>query len=355
MTLERPHARTRLRESPPPEISEAPIFTGPTGIYVADTCSPLRDAGRTGDIGLWAYGRGSYPGQAMDPDVLPQLKSVGSWEMTADQDWGLDWHRNEGIEFTCLTAGSAAFSCEAEEFDLTAGHISITRPWQLHRVGRPGITSSTLTWFILDVDVRRPNEEWNWPSWLPIPTSDLNRLTELLSHNERPVWRASKSLLAAVDTLQRTLKREASQPMARIATSIAEVFIELGDLLESQEPVLDPYLSSTERTVNLFLRRLDERISEPWTIDQMAAECGLGRTRFGHYCRQMTNVSPLEYLQSLRVERAKALLLETDLRVADIAQMCGFQSSQYFSTIFRRYTSQPPAQLRRRSRAQLGV
>lgn len=349
MTLESLDVQTPLNGSRPVEASDTPVFTGPTEVFVADTCAPLRDAGRTGDIGLWAYGRGSYPGLEMDPDVLPQLKSVGSWEMTADQSWGLDWHRNEGIEFTCITAGSVPFSCEAEEFDLTAGHISITRPWQLHRVGRPAITSSTLTWFILDVDVRRPNEEWNWPSWLPIPAADLDRMTELLSHNERPVWRASKSLLTAVAALQRTLKREDSQPMARIATSISEVFIELRDLLESQEPVLDPYLSSTERTVRLFLRQLDERISEPWTIDQMALECGLGRTRFNYYCKQIMNASPLEYLQSRRIERAKSLLVSTDFRIVDIAHMCGFQSSQYFSTIFRRYTSEPPAQLRKRS------
>ncbi|WP_210508926.1 AraC family transcriptional regulator [Naasia sp. SYSU D00057] len=328
-------------------VAEAPRFIGPGGTFVADTCAPLRDAGDSGDIGLWAYGRGTYPGEPIPPEILPQLKSVGGWEITSDQDWGLDWHRNEGIEFTCVSAGSIPFSCENEEFDLTAGHITVTRPWQLHRVGRPNVSSSTLTWFIVDVDVRRPNQEWVWPSWLPIPAPDLARLTELLSLNERPVWRASKTLLAAVDTLERTLRGQVSQPMARIATSIAEIFIELGDLLEQQEPILDPYLSSTERTVSLFLQRLRERTQEQWSVDRMAEECGLGRTRFVHYCKKMVNLTPLEYLSLLRVEQAKHLLTTTDLLVSDVAQLCGFQSSQYFSTSFRRATGMQPAQLRR--------
>jgi AraC-like DNA-binding protein len=322
-------------------------FAGPDGTFVADTCAPLRDAGASGQIGLWAYGRGTYPGLEMDPDVLPQLKNVGMWEATTDQEWGLDWHRNEGIEITCLTAGEVPFSCEDEEYELTAGHITITRPWQLHRVGRPNVSSSTLTWLILDVEVRRPNQDWVWPNWLPIPPADLDRLTELLSHNEIPVWRAGKGLLAAFDTLQRTLRREASQPMARIATGVAEIFIELRDLLEQQEPVLNPYLSSTERTVKLFLQSLRERLDEPWTIEEMAAECGLGRTRFVHYCRQLVNVSPLEYLMTLRVEKGRALLAASDLRIGDIAQLCGFQSSQYFSTVFRKHTQLQPAQWRR--------
>ena len=329
-----------------PPVSVA-TFAGPDETFVADTCAPLRDAGASGQIGLWAYGRGTYPGQPMDPDVLPQLKNVGMWETTTDQEWGLDWHRNEGIEITCVTAGGLPFSCEDDDYDLSAGHITITRPWQLHRVGRPNVSTSTLTWLILDVEVRRPNQEWVWPNWLPIPPSDLDRLTELLSHNEIPVWRAGKGLLAAFDTLQRTLRREASQPMARIATSVAEIFIELRDLLEQQQPVLNPYLSSTERTVKLFLEGLKERLDEPWTIEDMAAECGLGRTRFVHYCRQLANVSPLEYLSALRVEKGKALLAQTDLRVGDIAQLCGFSSSQYFSTVFRKHTQQQPAQWRR--------
>jgi AraC-like DNA-binding protein len=327
-------------------LTDVATFTGPTETFLADTCSPLRDAGRDGAIGLWAYGRGSYPGEPMDPLVLPQLKNVGMWEVTSDQNWGLDWHRNEGIEFTCISAGRLPFSCEGEEYNLGADFITVTRPWQLHRVGRPSVTSSTLTWFILDVEVRRPNQDWVWPEWLPIPAADLRRMTELLSHSEHPVWKASKGLLGAVATLQRTLRNEASQPMARIATSIAEIFIELRDVLEQQQPALDPYLSSTERTVELFLRRLPERISETWTIEEMASQCGLGRTRFVHYCRQMTNVSPLEYLTGLRVQRARQLLIGTDLRVAEIGFMCGFQSSQYFSTAFRRHTGMQPAQLR---------
>ncbi|WP_106815023.1 helix-turn-helix domain-containing protein [Microbacterium timonense] len=322
-------------------------FVSPYGTFVADTCAPLRDAGESGEIGLWAYGRGTYPGEPMPADILPQLKNVGTWEVTSDQPWGLDWHRNEGIEFTCVSAGSVPFSCEREDFDLKAGYITITRPWQLHRVGRPNVSSSRLTWFILDVDVRRPNQDWTWPSWLPIPAPDLARLTELLSLNERPVWRASKSLLAAVDNLERTLHGERSQPMARLATSVAEIFIELSDLLEQHEPVLDPYLSSTERTVRLFLERLKERTQEPWSVNRMAEECGLGRTRFVHYCKQMVNLTPLEYLNLLRVEQAKHLLTTTDLLVSDIAQLCGFQSSQYFSTSFRRATGTQPAQLRR--------
>lgn len=325
---------------------DPPRFEGEQDNFVADTCAPLREAGDAGEIGLWAHGRAAYPGKRIENDVLPQLSSVGLWETNDHLDWGLAWHRNEGIEVTVVTAGSLKFSCEDDDFDLAPGHVTITRPWQLHRVGRPNLSPSTLTWFILDVEVRRPNQEWSWPDWLPIPRADLARLTELLRHNERPVWVATKELLTAVGALQRTLRLELSQPMARIGTSVAEIFIELLDLLEDQQPILDPYLSYTERTVRMYLSQLADRLDEPLSVEQMAFECGLGRTRFVHYCKLATNASPLEFVARLRLARATELLGSTRYKIADIAAMCGYQSGQYFSTVFKKHHRVSPAAFR---------
>lgn len=330
----------------PDALPEDVTYIAPRAVYHPDTCAPLRAAGDSGAIGLWAFGRGTYPGTPIDPDVLPQLRSAGLWEITGEQNWGLGWHRNEGIEITCVTGGRVGFACEETAYDLPAGTITVTRPWQRHRVGLPTVGPSTLCWFILDVGVRRPNQEWIWPEWLPIPQPDLARLTELLRHNEHPVWRASKAVLSAVDRLERTLRGEVSRPIARIATCISEIFIEIGDLLEQQQPELDAYLSSTERTVALFLQGLADRVDEPWTVDDMAHECGLGRTRFVHYCKQAVNLPPLEYLNQLRIAKATELLQGTDLRITDVAARSGFSSSQYFSTVFRRYTGLRPGAVR---------
>lgn len=336
------------------EIGQA-TFHSPSGTFRADTCEPLRGAAERGAIDLWAYGRGTYPGTRLQGGVMPGLQSVGLWEADTNQDWGLDWHRNEGIEITCVTGGKTSFSCDEQEYELASGSVTITRPWQLHRIGRPDIAASSLCWFIIDLGVRRPNQDWTWPAWLPIPADDLARLTELLRHDECPVWRATRDVTRAVQRLERALKGEASQPLARIALCVSEILIEMVDLLEQQRKAPNPYLSSTERMVELFLTTLRDRLDKPWTVDAMAAACGLGRTRFIHYCRQVVNVSPLEYLTALRVEEAARLLGSGNLKVSEVAVRCGFQSSQYFSTVFRRRFGCPPRDVRASSRAGAGT
>ena len=75
----------------------------------------------------------------------------------------------------------------------------------------------------------------------------------------------------------------------------------------------------------------------------MARYCQVGVTSFIHYCKHLKNMTPLQYLTQLRLEKAVKLLLEKpEMKVINIAFECGFNSSQYFATVFRsRYKCTP--------------
>ena len=77
------------------------------------------------------------------------IRTVGRWDARHDQRWGLDWHRNEGIELTLLSRGRLAFATDAGEQVLRPGDLTVTRPWQRHRVGAPFVTPGRLHWLIL--------------------------------------------------------------------------------------------------------------------------------------------------------------------------------------------------------------
>lgn len=319
---------------------------GPT-TYAADTCSPLRDAAEAGAIELAALSRGAYPGDPLADDALPGLRSAGTWNASADQDWGLDWHRNEGLELTFLARGRLEFACDGERYRLEPGDLTITRPWQPHRVGAPHVTASRLTWLIVDLDVRRPNQPWRWPDWVLVPPRELTALTRRLRQNEQPVWRAGDEVARIFDRLSTALERRASRDVTRVALLTNEILLAIEELLDAVDAPLDATLSSSRRAVELFLSELPGRLDEWWTLEAMAAECGLGRSRFVHYCRQLTNASPLEYLLRLRLRAACEWLAgRPDLRITDVALGCGFHSSQYFATVFRREVGCSPSEYR---------
>ena len=324
--------------------ARAPLFHEIATTHRADTCDALVAAAGVGEVRLVALARGAYPGQPFPGKVLPQVSSIGYWDALHDQSWGLAEHRNEGIEITYLDNGRLGFVVDGRSHPLAPGHLTITRPWQPHSVGSPQVTASRLYWLILDVGVRQPHRAWVWPPWLVLSRKDLRDLTSLLRENEHPVWPGTPEIgrcFAALGHLVESATAGAP-PASRLALLINELLVCVLELLRTHDPPRQASLTLGERGVSMFLDQLDKLLDEPWTLEAMAAQAGLKRTRFAHHCRKLTNVAPMAYLQHLRVARAKRLLTADRQNITAIALDCGFASSAYFSSVFRACTGCSP-------------
>jgi transcriptional regulator, AraC family len=60
-----------------------------------------------------------------------------------------------------------------------------------------------------------------------------------------------------------------------------------------------------------------------------------------------------EYLTQVRLEHARQLLKGYDLKIKDIAAICGFMDSNYFCRLFRKHTERSPSEYRRQYHSQL--
>ncbi len=316
--------------------------------YRADTCTELIAAREAGKVEFRALARGSYPGRRLPAGVLPQVSTVGYWDAAHDQTWGLAEHRNEGIEITYLANGRLGFRVDGTVYPLGPGDLTITRPWQPHSVGDPLVASSRLYWLILDVGVRQPHQAWRWPSWLVLSNADLRDLTDLLRGNEHPVWAGTPEIDRCFAELGRLLDAAQSgePPATRLALAINELLVCVHELLRAHNPPRKSGLTLGERSVAMFLEYLRGRLADPWTLDAMAERTGLGRTRFAHHCRKLTNLAPMALLQHLRVEAAKSLLTNTADSITSVALDCGFGSSAYFSSVFHSVVHCTPREFR---------
>ena len=81
----------------------------------------------------------------------------------------------------------------------------------------------------------------------------------------------------------------------------------------------------------------------------MAKSSGVGLTRFTFHCRKLTNLTPMKYLMLKRIEFAKIILLEQlNISIADVAYLCGFSTSQYFATMFKKQEKCTPVAFRKK-------
>ncbi len=168
------------------------VFEDAGRIFRADTCEPLKAAIKREDVGFQGWARGNYPGTLLPPRVLPGICSVGVWDARAQQSWGLGEHCNEGLEITYLSRGSLAFSADDRDYILRDGDVTVTRPWQIHEVGDPFISASRLGWIIIDLNVRRPNQDWRWPDWILLSEAERRRLAHIIQNTDQTMWNGAE-------------------------------------------------------------------------------------------------------------------------------------------------------------------
>ena len=91
---------------------------------------------------------------------------------------------------------------------------------------------------------------------------------------------------------------------------------------------------------------VDARYSEPLDVGQMADAAGLSRAHFSREFRRAFGESPRAYLLTRRLERAAALLRNTDRTVAEVCFSVGWSSLGSFTTSFTRTFGRSPVAYR---------
>ncbi len=91
---------------------------------------------------------------------------------------------------------------------------------------------------------------------------------------------------------------------------------------------------------------IDEHYTEDLTISAMAELCELSETHFRRCFLAAFGMSPIAYRTSLRIERAKALLIGTYRSIGEISAMTGFSDISFFSRFFTRHTGLTPSLFR---------
>lgn len=78
------------------------------------------------------------------------------------------------------------------------------------------------------------------------------------------------------------------------------------------------------------------------SIEYYADYCHLSTGRFYHIFKAATGVTPVEYINKIRIEKAKEILCHTNSTVSETAELTGFSDQNYFGRVFKRYVGTSP-------------
>ncbi len=129
-----------------------------------------------------------------------------------------------------------------------------------------------------------------------------------------------------------------------LAASIADQFMHdrIRDQHDRQRMSLPARLGVRHPKLLAVIELMEKNLEEPLNRTDLAREAGLSTRQLERLFRKYLARSPARYYLELRLDRARLLLLQTNMSIIDVALACGFVSASHFSKCYRDFFGRTP-------------
>ncbi len=244
---------------------------------------------------------------------------------------GLSSHRHPGaVEICYLERGRQTYRLEGRDYNLVGGDLFVVPPGKVHDTGGRPEDCGILYWLILKIP--RPDT-----SLLSLCSADTAIVRRRLLRIPRPQFVGRPVLKYMLNRLFELYDRPKDD-----LRSIAIKYELLGVLLE----IIHCAHNDQPRQCSKAISRVVEKISGcpqgDFSLQGLADVARLSLSRFKVKFKSEMGIAPREFILRAKVQEAKKALIEGQLSVTEIAIDLGFSSSQYFATVFKRFSQQTP-------------
>jgi AraC family transcriptional regulator len=126
---------------------------------------------------------------------------------------------------------------------------------------------------------------------------------------------------------------------------VSQLFVKAGTSLRRDAPVVLP-----KWRVSRVREYVDANLDRDISLENLADAAGLSRRHFVRSFRQELGATPHKWLMERRLDEAKALLTNSEMRLCDIAASCGFSSQSHLTSALKKDAGITPLRWRQRYR-----
>jgi transcriptional regulator GlxA family with amidase domain len=146
---------------------------------------------------------------------------------------------------------------------------------------------------------------------------------------------------ASADMMLNTVALQHGQ---ELATQVADQFMHerIRDQSDHQRMSLRARLGVRHPKLLSIISTMEQNLEEPLSRGQLAKAAGLSTRQLERLFRKYLGRSPARYYLELRLNRARLLLVQTEMSVIDVALACGFVSASHFSKCYRDFFGRTP-------------
>lgn len=247
-----------------------------------------------------------------------------------------------GVKIFYILDGKFHWNIHNNEHTLFPGDVALMLPGQ--EIGSSSGVLEIGSFSFLHINAcLQGTDEIILDKWGRLSCNELITMSRILFLNSPVVITKINEAGKILKSIQQELCNQEVGYYSSVNNHIDELFILLTRHLTRQ--------TNPGRDFPKTFMKLDEAlrqdISHQWTVDEMAALVGLGNTLFNDKVKSYTGLTPLNYLINIRITEATKLLKRSHTSIINIALDTGFNSSQHFSTTFKKLTGFAPGEFRK--------
>ncbi len=146
---------------------------------------------------------------------------------------------------------------------------------------------------------------------------------------------------ASIDLMLRLVARDQGEELAN-AVADQLVYSSIRTDQDQQRLSIPTRIGVRHPKLSTVIQRMEAHIEEPISPAILARQVGLSTRQLERLFRRYLNRSPKRYYMELRLERARKLLMQTDMSVINVGLACGFTSPSHFSKCYRSHYDTTP-------------
>lgn len=258
---------------------------------------------------------------------IPGIRTFGKQNVhNAIPPLALHYHENT-FEFSLVSEGIFSFSTSNSTFKIYGGDVFISYPNEIHSTTDNPLTSGEFYWFQLDAS--------DCDNLLFLKNDAAAHLIQRLQNIRHHVVNiGSKQMnLHIINTFKPAFS--INDPHI-IASGLTQFLYQLVFLAEKTQFHLTPDIGNV-------LSYILENITQNLSLDELATQCLLSTSQFKQKFKNQVGVSPRNFINQQKIETAKSMLAE-GVSITDVAMQLGFDTSSYFSVVFKKYTTYTPSE-----------
>lgn len=278
---------------------------------------------------LWTPGKKIVPEERLG---IPGLHMIGRADFKKAWD-SLDTHYHKAMEVVVVLNGTQQYVVNDTKYSLYGGKLFITYPYEIHGNGEAPQNMCSFIWFQIDLTKK--------DSFLGLSGERAEYLYSCISRcscRTMDVRSGELQLLQeAWEMMNMPQKSKKMYGYTCFITFLTACFCD--EQTETYDRDISPDMFKA-------LQYIHANLTSDIHLADIANAVNISEPHFKSKFRIQFGITPMRYITSQRIELAKTQLRNSSESITDIALNLSFSSSNYFATVFKRYTGYSPSEFR---------